>query len=144
MLHTPFSSRYDPACTALSAREIRREPIHAEGERDLAAVVQVVLEHVPDDPRARKLDALAVPVVGEGLPHVGGTPAGKAISHELPGVVERLRQLGAEGTRRSCRPYRLVPACIRAQRLAAILAQELGEPVHAAADDVQGILADGA
>ena len=34
------------------AGEIRREPVQAEGERELAAVVQVMLHHMPDDPGA--------------------------------------------------------------------------------------------
>jgi hypothetical protein len=34
------------------AGEIRREPVHAEGERELATVVQVMLHHMPDDPGA--------------------------------------------------------------------------------------------
>src|SRR6266571_6242607 len=76
------------------AGEIRREPVHAEGERELAAVVQVMLQHMPDDPGARQVDVLAVPVVGEGVSHLVGTPAGQAIRHELPGAVEGLHHLG--------------------------------------------------
>src|SRR5213082_476415 len=90
------------ACSHLSlsslsqalAGEIRREPVHAEGKRELAAVVQVMLHHMPDDPGARQVDLFAVPVVGESLVHVGGTPARQTIRHELPGAVEALDQLG--------------------------------------------------
>src|SRR5689334_20553770 len=77
-----------------SAGEIRFDSVHAEGERELAAVVQIVFEHVPDDPGARQVDDLAVPIVLERLLHVGGTPAGNALRHELPGTVEALNELG--------------------------------------------------
>ncbi len=90
------------ACSHLSlsslepalAGEIRREPVHAEGERELAAVVQIMLHHMPDDPGTRQVDWFAVPVVGEGVSHLVGTPAGQAIRHKLPGAVEGLHQLG--------------------------------------------------
>src|SRR3984893_3531511 len=83
-------SSLDPAL----AGENRREPMHAEGERELAAVVQVMLHHMPDHPGARQVNLFAVPVVGKGLVHVSGTPARQAIRHELPGAVEGLPQLG--------------------------------------------------
>ena len=77
---------------------IGREPVHAEDERELAAVVQVMLHHMPEHPGARQVDVLAVPVVGEGLAHVGGTPP----RHALPGAVEGLHNLvgraGAPGS----------------------------------------------
>ena len=76
------------------AGEIRREPVQAEDERELAAVVQVMLHYMPDDPGARQVNLLAVPVVGEGSSHILGTPAGQTIRHELPGAVEALSQLG--------------------------------------------------
>src|SRR5947208_11832913 len=84
----------EPSLELALAGEIRREPVHAEGERELAAVVQVMLQHMPDDPGARQVNLFAVPVVGEGLSHIVGTPAGQAIRHELPGAVEGLHQLG--------------------------------------------------
>ena len=34
------------------ARGIRREPMHSLGEREFAAVMQVMLHHMPDDPGA--------------------------------------------------------------------------------------------
>src|SRR5947199_10631393 len=68
------------------AGEICRKPVHAEGERELAAVVQVMLHHMPDNPGSRQVNLFAVPVVG--------TPACQAIRHELPGAVEALGQLG--------------------------------------------------
>ena len=136
------------ACSHLSlsslepalAGEIRREPVHAEGERELAAVVQVMLHHMPDDPGARQVDWFAVPVVGEGVSHLVGTPAGQALGHALPGVVEGLHHLG----RRSGRRPGHIPARVRLHVGTAVFAQELGEPAGTAADDVQGILADGA
>src|SRR5438874_10969269 len=84
------------ACSHLSlsslepalAGEIRREPAHAESERELAVVVRVMLHHMPDDPGARQVDRFAVPVAGEGLWHIVGTPAGQAIRDALPGAVE--------------------------------------------------------
>src|SRR2546423_15599597 len=57
------------------AGEPRRDSVHAQEERQLAAVEQVVLHDMPDDPSARQVNALAVPVVGEGLSHLVGTPA---------------------------------------------------------------------
>src|SRR5438309_9240546 len=126
------------------AGEFRREPVHAEGERELAAVVQVVFEHMPDHPGARQLDWRAIPVVGKGLVHVGGTPARQTIRHELPGAVEALGQLvdGWDGCPQ--RQRNLVPTRIHLHLRAFVFAQEIGEPVGTAADDVQGILADGA
>ena len=41
-----------PSLEPALAGEIRREPVHAEGERELATVVQVMLHHMPDDPGA--------------------------------------------------------------------------------------------
>src|SRR6266568_903594 len=110
------------------AGEIRREPVHAEGEREFAAVVQVVLHHMPDDPGARQVDLFAVPVVREGLVHVGGTPARQTIRHELPGAVEALDQLGGGWDGRPQCQRSLVPTRIDLHLLAAILAQEIGEP----------------
>src|SRR6266446_5120704 len=140
------------ACSHLSlsslepalAGEIRREPVHAEGERELAAVVQVMLQHMPDDPGARQVNLFAVPVVGEGLSHIVGTPAGQAIRHELPGAVEGLHQLGGGWDGCPQLQGNLVPTRIHLHLRAFVLAQEIGEPVGTAADDVQGILADGA
>jgi len=42
----------EPSLELALAGEIRREPVHAEGERELATVVQVMLHHMPDDPGA--------------------------------------------------------------------------------------------
>src|SRR6266699_2438498 len=77
------------------AGEIRREPVQAEGERELATVVQVMLHHMPDDPGARQVDWFTVPVVGKGVSHLVGTPAGQTLRHELPGAVETLGQRGS-------------------------------------------------
>jgi hypothetical protein len=41
-----------PSLEPALAGEIRQEPVHAEGERELATVVQVMLHHMPDDPGA--------------------------------------------------------------------------------------------
>ncbi len=122
------------------AGEIRRHPVHTQGERELAAVVQVMLHHMPDDPGARHVDVLAVPVVGEGLVHVGGTPAGQTIRHALPGALEGLHHRGGRSGWRAW----LIPARVGLHIGAAVFAQELGEPAGTAGDDVQGILADGA
>src|SRR5258708_1114709 len=80
----------EPSLSQALAGEIRREPVHAEGERELATVVQVMLQHMPDDPGARQVNVFAIPVIGEGLVHVSGTPTGQAIRHELPGAIEAL------------------------------------------------------
>jgi len=126
------------------AGEIRREPVHAEGERELAAVVQIMLHHMPDNPSARHVNLFAVPVVGEGVSHIVGTPAGQTIRHELPGAVEALHHLGSGWDGRPQRQRNLVPPRVHLHLLAAVFAQEIGEPVGTAGDDVQGILADGA
>jgi hypothetical protein len=42
----------EPSLSQTLAGEIRREPVHAKGERELATVVQVMLHHMPDDPGA--------------------------------------------------------------------------------------------
>ena len=126
------------------AGEIRREPVHAEGERELAAVVQVMLQHMPDDPGARHVNVFAVPVVGESLVHVGETSARQTIRHALPGAVEALGQLGDGWDWHPKLQRNLVPTRIPLHLRACVFAQELGEPVGTAADDVQGILADGA
>src|SRR6266699_4624340 len=140
------------ACSHLSlsslepalAGEIRRESVHAEGERELAAVVQAMLHHMPDDPGARQVDWFAVPVVGEGVSHLVGTPARQAIRHELPGAVESLHHLGGGWDGRPKLQRHLVPTRIPLHLRAFVLAQEISEPGGTAADDVQGILADGA
>ena len=122
------------------AWEIRREPVHAEGEREFATVVQIMLQHMPDDPGARQVNVLAVPVVREGAPHLVGTPAGQAIGHALPGAVEGQHHLNGRSGRRAGH----IPVRIRLHVGATVFAQELGEPASTAADDVQDILADGA
>src|SRR5690242_3552822 len=107
-----------------SAGEIRGDAVHAESERELAAVVQVGFEDVPDDPGAREVDDLAVPVVLEGLLHVVGAPAGQAIGHHVPGEVEALHQLvGGAGGR-----VGLVPACGRFDVRTGIFAEDESEP----------------
>jgi len=134
----------EPSLSQALAGEIRRETVHAEGERELATVVQVMLHHVPDDPGARQVNLFAIPVVGEGLVHVVGTPTGQAIRHELPSTVESLGQLGGGWDGCPQRQRNLVPTRIHLHLLAAVFAQELDEPEGTAAADVQGILADGA
>jgi hypothetical protein len=118
--------------------------VQAQSVRKFAAVVQVMLQHMPDHPGARQLDWFAVPLVGEGLAHIGGTPASQAIGHALPGTVEGLHHLGGGGDGCSQRQRILVPTRILLHLLAAVFAQEHGEPVDTAADDMQGILTDGA
>src|SRR5207237_8034189 len=137
-----YCSCYHPSMSSLEpalAGEFRREPVHAEGERELAAVVQVVFEHMPDHPGARQLDWRAIPVVGKGLVHVGGTPARQTIRHELPGALEALGQLGGGWDGRPQRQRTLVPTRIHLHLIAAVLAQELGEHVSTATEDVRGI-----
>jgi hypothetical protein len=146
---TPLQHALKRACPSAitdgaSDGELRVDPVHAEGERDLAAMVQVVFEHMPDHPGARQLDWRAIPVVGKGLVHVGGIPARQTIRHELPGAVEALGQLGGGWDGHPQRPRNLVPTRIHLHLLAAVFAQEIDEPVGTAADDVQGIFADGA
>src|SRR5260221_552962 len=126
------------------AGELCRDPVHAERERDFAAVVQVVLDQVPDDPGARQMDDGAIPVIGEGLLHVGGTPARHTSGHQMPDMVEGLHELGGGGDGRPQPQCNLVPARDCLQLLPAVLAKEFGEPVPAATHDVHGILADGA
>ena len=126
------------------AWEIRREPVHAEGEREFATVVQIMLQHMPDDPGARQVNLFAVPVVGEGVSHIVGTPAGQTIRHALPGAVEALHHLGSGWDGCPQRQRNLVPPRVHLHLLATVFAQETGEPVGTAGDDVQGILADGA
>jgi hypothetical protein len=120
------------------AGEIGREPVHTQGEREFATVVQVVFHHMPDDPGARQVDVLAVPVVGEGLLHVVGAPARQALGHALPGAVEGLHHLGGCSGGRAV----LIQARVRLHVGVAVFAQEMGEPAGTAADDVQGNLAD--
>src|ERR1700730_1758463 len=107
---SPTSS--EPSIEPALAGEIRREPVHAEGEREFAAVVQVMLHHMPDDPGARQVDWFAVPVVGEGVSHLVGTPARQAIRHALPGAVEGLHHLGGGWDRRPQGQRTLVPTRI--------------------------------
>jgi hypothetical protein len=83
---------------------------------------------------------LAVPVVGEGLPHIVGTPAGQTLGHALPSAVEGLYHLGGCSGGRAGH----IPVLVRLHVGAAVFAQEFGEPAGTAADDVLGILADGA
>src|SRR5262249_24166080 len=61
--------------------------------------------------------------------------------HELPGMVESLSHLGSSWDGDQCT---LVPTCIHLHLRITVFAQEIGEPESSAADDVQGILADGA
>jgi len=42
----------EPSLAPALAGELRREPVHAEGERELATVMQVMLHHMPNDPGA--------------------------------------------------------------------------------------------
>src|SRR5579875_699362 len=113
--------------------------VHAEGERKLATVVQVVFHDMIDDPCARQVDDLAVPVILEGLLHILVVPARQAGGHHIPGEVERPRQFLPCARGRILR----VPLC-DCLYLVVPLAQHEGEPAGAAADDVCRVLPHGA
>src|SRR5438876_167234 len=128
-------------CSQALAREIRREPMYAQNKRELAAVMQVMLQHMPDHPGTRHVNRLAVPLIGEGVSHLVGAPSRQTIRHKLPGVVERLHQLGYGWDRRPQRKRRLIPTLIPLHLRTSFFAHEIDEPVGTAGDDVQGSLA---
>src|SRR5260370_16403083 len=66
------------------AGEIRREPVHAEGERELAAAGQIMLHHTPDNPSASHVNSFALPPLGEGLPHLFRHPTAHTPPPPLP------------------------------------------------------------
>src|SRR5690349_13118417 len=67
------------------------QAVHAAGQEQFAAVMQVVLQHVPDNPLAR-----LYPIVArwEWLIEVGGRPARQALMHDVPGGFQPLHQFG--------------------------------------------------
>jgi hypothetical protein len=75
-------------------REICREAMYAEGERDFTAMMHIVLHHMTDDPSTRQGDLFAIFLIGERLLHIGGAPASQSIRNHLPGKVETLSQFG--------------------------------------------------
>ncbi len=62
------------------------QAVYAEGQRDFAPVMQVMFQHMPHHPTSREHVAVAPRwiIVGEGVRQIGGSPAVKAILHELP------------------------------------------------------------
>src|SRR5579875_3388116 len=76
------------------AGKLSRNVMHAEGKGELAAVVQIMLHHVPDNPGARQLYALTIPVIGKSLPHIVGAPTGQAVCMHCP-VRSRARPISA-------------------------------------------------
>jgi hypothetical protein len=103
-------------------------------------MVHVMCEHMPHHIGTLQLHWLAIPIVGKGLLHIAGTPASQAIGHHVPGEVDGLGQLGSGWD--GC--TRLVPVGGRFHLRTAVLSQEPGEPDPTAANDMHGILADGA
>ena len=66
------------------AGEIRREPVQAEGERELTAVVEIVLNDVPDHPLARKAACLSrTSRMLDNVIQVSRRKAGERVRHHL-------------------------------------------------------------
>ena len=58
------------------------QSVYAKRERDLASVMQVMLDHMPDDPLAREGILFALPRPAKDVIQVGRSIAGQAFLHE--------------------------------------------------------------
>jgi hypothetical protein len=110
------------------------EPLHPERERQLSAVMDVMLEDARDDPLARDGIALALVDVRIDVAEVGDGPAAEAIVYQAPAAL----QSGDERrrARRDCL-FRLTSGDQTGQ-LSVALAHELMEPADAAFSDMEG------
>src|SRR5436305_3491500 len=68
--------------------------MHADRDSELAAMMEVVRAHAPDNPLAR--ERVVFPLVGKlvGLREIGDIPAGERLLDHLPGGLQPSDQLG--------------------------------------------------
>ena len=108
--------------------------MRTERQRDLAAVVDIVFQDVPNNPTARTGDERAIRALPrERLGEIGGRPAVEAPGDHRPCSLQALDELG--GGARRCAV--VVPAVERVERRVA-LAHPAPEPAEPRADDVGG------
>src|SRR3954463_6753959 len=132
-----------------------RQTVAAEDLRDLASVMDVVLQHVPDDPAAMMCPrrSMGAGRSDDGPREVVGIPASKAVVDDRPRPCEPVHQLpGASRVvvdvlppgvvERQTRDGRSVDAEEVAGRRVA-LAEDVVEPVRSRTGDVRGQLPDG-
>src|SRR5258707_8110246 len=78
----------------------RDQPVDTQGKGNFAAVVQIVLDDVPDDPLACQATYLAIARFLEDVIEVSGRPAGERGLEHMPGDFEAVDQFcGASGGR---------------------------------------------
>src|SRR5256885_16270464 len=104
---------------ATQASPLQRQgvhPVHPERDADLAGVVDVVLDEVPDDPPAVEGGGGALLFFFVGLIPLGRGPAREGLLHIAPRRLQPLSQLGRGPRRR----IRAVPGRERPQLLATL------------------------
>src|SRR5215813_13989588 len=105
--------------------------MHAERERDLTAVMQIMFNEVPDYPRARDGRWLAGVLACIGLLPVGRGPTGDRFLHPLPRSLQAIDQFG-----RIARWHPLAVPCSQDCKLVAALTHQLIEPARPRANHV--------
>src|ERR1700694_266760 len=84
-----------PLPKRLVSRRLDRDPsqsIRAEKKRDLAAMMEIVLDNVPDNPLACQVKHLAIARFLEDVIEVGRRPAGERGLEHMPGDFEAVDQ----------------------------------------------------
>src|SRR6266508_544581 len=113
--------------------------MHAECEADLAAMMQIMFNEMPDNPLPRDNRGLAVIVVARiSLLPVGRRPAGDRFLHTLPRGLQAVDQFVSTAFWHS-----LTIPCAQIRKLLAAFAHQLIEPACPSADHMRRNVFDG-
>src|SRR5579875_1777884 len=107
----------------------------AQRQTDLATMVQVMLDHMPDDPLARA----GAPTCEKLLIQIVGCPAGQAVAHRPPGNLKPLLEFGG-----IVGPAPVAIPHTHRLEFGATLAHPLVEPPCARSNNVDGNLTNAA
>src|SRR5215207_1781466 len=107
--------------------------MHAEREADLAAMMEIMFDEMPDNPLPRDNRGLAVIVVARiGLLPVGRRPASNCLMHALPCDLQAVNEFGSIAFRHS-----LTIPCTQIGKLLAALTHQLVKPACPSADHMR-------
>src|SRR5215207_2484053 len=107
--------------------------MHAEREADLAAVMDIMLNEMPDDPLPRDDRRLAIVIVARiGLLPISRCPAGDCLMHALPCGLQAADQFVS-----TARWHSLAIPCTQIRKLLAAFAHQLIEPACPCADHMR-------
>jgi len=114
--------------------------MHAQGQRNFAAMMEIVLDNVPDNPLACQVKHLAIARFLEDVIEVGGRPAGERGLEHVPGDFEAVDQFcDASGGRAF-----FIPGFQGQDNLCVAFAHALVKPADTGADNMGDVLANAA